>query len=214
MGALEKIADLKYCYQVLDCIKDLEKVFYKRELLIKELHERVTQEVDHLAFWSAWIMPILSLLALAFFSFKNIGSMQLWDIIVGILATVSISCFLYALMYFGVKISWEKGFMGKRKSKLYLKWAKRLENDKILINRNFEKILENDVLKNPRIDLCYYSSNSFEQFIHCLEMDKAGFLSEAVYISEKNKELIARRTIVDEVKKQLDKDFLLESIKN
>ncbi len=45
-------------------------------------------------------------------------------------------------------------------------------------------------------------------------MDKAGFLSEAVYISEKNKELIARSNIVDEVKKQLDKDFLLESIKN
>lgn len=121
MSSIEKIADLKYCYHVLDGMKDLEKNLYQRDLLIEELHEKVAQDGNNYAFFAAWTMPILSLLVLGWLTFSHIGSMGPWSIIGRILATLSISCALYLLVYFGIKLSWEKGLLSKSKANSYLK---------------------------------------------------------------------------------------------
>lgn len=91
-----------------------------------------------------------------------------------------------------------------------------MENKKILINRNFEEILNQDVLQNRRIALRYYSSLSFEQLIDYLETDQAYFLEEAVYLLDKNQKrhLSERKNALEDIKNQRGKEFLLESIKN
>lgn len=186
--SLETQLDMEYCYKVIKQLWMLEQNHYQRNEIEREIERHVRRSMNLRALLMGLILPALLLVYFILAAFGEVPGVDLghsWSLMVprliGLLvvcAIIFVNLFLFSL-YLSNKYRWDK--QEKR-------WRARLSYKEDEITLLSKKLFDNQVLASQRLDDQLMNTKDMLMILDYMEKRQAGFLDEAVYMMQLNRQ--------------------------
>lgn len=209
--------DLRYCYNVLEALKDLEDNVYQRNELERKREKKSAKRRSILAGIIALILPIDLWF---FFLHSEMGERHLQSFYVNTVAflirsfgLLALTVFLFLFVYLFIVYLYETRLFAPLKGLTEKDLNKHFQMQKRKVNSESEEILNREILVSCRIPNRYLSIEMISKLTRFFLSGQATFLEAAVYMldmelenSKYYKHLIPSVTLIGKTKEQLKKD--------